>query len=268
MTQVLMFGLLVVLSFWALLHLAFRRTNAVAAIVAHRGAAGQAPENTLVGLRKGIQAGASFIEFDIRRTADGHFVLMHDATVDRTTNDRGEVRQLTLAQLRELDAGAWFGVEFAGEPVPTFSQALALLADWPGAIVVEVKDPTANDTVAFLSAVAGLPSNKVQLVSFDHEWLAEIRRQAPDLGLGQLSVYPGQLPDRAQADRIGVYWLSVVLDPTLVARAKRAGLEIWVWTADHPLLQRWLAWKGVDGITTNFPVRSQRLPTGGRSQTR
>ena len=253
---------------WTVLHLVLPRPSGRSAVVAHRGAAGQAPENTLAGLRAGVESGARFIEFDIRRTADGHFVLMHDASIDRTTNGSGLVRQSTLAELQMLDASSWFDPAFAGGPVPSLVQAFDLLAGWPGAIVIEVKDPTPEDTTAFLAAIAGLPAGKAQLVSFDHDWLSQVRSRAPDLGIGQLSFYPAELPTRQQADRIGVYWLAVVLDPTLVARAKRRGLELWIWTADHPLLQRWLTWKGVDGITTNYPDRSRRNLAGPAGEPR
>lgn len=95
-------------------------------VVAHRGLAREAPENTLAAIEKAIERGADAIEIDVRGTKDGHFVLMHDAGVDNTTDGTGRVSELTLAEIQALDAGSWFGdgAEFAGERVPTLAEAL------------------------------------------------------------------------------------------------------------------------------------------------
>lgn len=92
--------------------------------VGHRGTTKFAPENTLAAFDKAIEMGARAVEMDVRMTADGHFVIMHDARVDRTTDGTGFVSKMTLAEIVNLDAGAWFGKEFAGEPVPTLREAL------------------------------------------------------------------------------------------------------------------------------------------------
>ncbi|MFZ5616147.1 MAG: glycerophosphodiester phosphodiesterase [Pseudomonadota bacterium] len=99
-------------------------TGAPVIVVGHRGTKRFAPENTLAAFDKAIEMGARAIEMDVRMTADGEFVIMHDATVDRTTNGRGLVSQMTLAEIKKLDAGSWFGREFAGERVPTLREAL------------------------------------------------------------------------------------------------------------------------------------------------
>lgn len=92
--------------------------------VGHRGTMKFAPENTLAAFDKAIEMGARAIEMDVRMTADGHFVIMHDATVDRTTDGRGFVSKMTLAEIVALDAGSWFGPDFSGERVPTLREAL------------------------------------------------------------------------------------------------------------------------------------------------
>src|SRR5207253_4548913 len=84
-------------------------------VIAHRGASGHAPENTMAAFRKAVAQGATFIETDLQLSRDAHFVAIHDGTVNRTTNGRGSVHDLTLVELRELDAGSWFGSEFSGE---------------------------------------------------------------------------------------------------------------------------------------------------------
>ena len=93
-------------------------------VIGHRGASGHAPENTMAAFRKAVALGATFIETDMQLSRDAHFVAIHDPTVNRTTNGRGEVHELLLAQLRSLDAGTWFGSEFAGERIPTLDEIL------------------------------------------------------------------------------------------------------------------------------------------------
>ena len=92
--------------------------------IAHRGASGYAPENTFAAFRKALAMGAGFIETDLQLSRDARFVAIHDATVNRTTNGQGAVHDLTLADLRKLDAGSWFGSEFAGERIPTIEEIL------------------------------------------------------------------------------------------------------------------------------------------------
>jgi len=98
-------------------------------ICAHRGASHTHPENTLVAFHEALRLGAHMIEFDVRRSRDGELVLMHDRTVNRTTDGKGAVAKLTLAELRELNAGSWKGEEFAGEGVPTLDEALAMMPE-------------------------------------------------------------------------------------------------------------------------------------------
>ena len=108
-------------------------------MIGHRGAAGAAPENTLASIRKAREFGATWIEFDVKLTKDGHAILFHDDCLERTTDGRGTVAATTLAQIRRLDAGGWFGPAFRGEPVPTLEQALALCAELGLGINVEIK---------------------------------------------------------------------------------------------------------------------------------
>src|SRR5204862_28415 len=93
-------------------------------VIAHPGASGNAPENTLAAFKKAVALGAPFIETDLQLSRDAHFVAIHDATVNRTTNGQGAVHDMKLAELRRLDAGSWFGSEFAGERIPTLEEVL------------------------------------------------------------------------------------------------------------------------------------------------
>lgn len=118
-------------------------------VISHRGEHLAHPENTLPAFQAAIDAGANFFELDVRTTLDGKLVLMHDRTVDRTTNGSGLVREKTLDQIRELDAGAKFGAQFAGTKVPTFEEALHLAHGKIG-VYVDCKDLSPADLVAAL----------------------------------------------------------------------------------------------------------------------
>ena len=107
--------------------------------IAHRGASGYAPENTLAAFRRAVALGVSFIETDLQLTRDAHFVAIHDDTFDRTTTGRGAVQQMTLAEVRRLDAGSWFGSEFIGERVPTLSEILEFSAKNDVVFYLELK---------------------------------------------------------------------------------------------------------------------------------
>jgi glycerophosphoryl diester phosphodiesterase len=115
----------------------------------HRGANRYAPENTLPAIKKAVAMGADFVEIDVRTTKDGQLVLMHDSTVDRTTNGTGKVRDLTLAEIRKLDAGSWFSSAFRGTQVPTLDEALAALGD-KTAVYLDAKDISPEAVLAAL----------------------------------------------------------------------------------------------------------------------
>jgi glycerophosphoryl diester phosphodiesterase len=171
-------------------------------VIGHRGAAGAAPENTLAGIRKARELGASWIEFDVKLTQDGHAILFHDDCLERTTDGRGAVAATTLADFRRLDAGGWFGAAFRGEPVPTFEQALALCADLGLGINVEIKPcagremETAQVTLSTLLELwpRHLPAPLVS--SFAPACLRVAREMAPGLPRGYLA---GTLPRRWRA---------------------------------------------------------------------
>jgi glycerophosphoryl diester phosphodiesterase len=114
-------------------------TPGLARVIGHRGAAARAPENTLAGLREAHRLGCAWVEFDVMLSRDGVPVLIHDETVDRTTNGRGRVPDLTFAELRRLDAGVRFGARFPAEPIPTLHGAIDLCLELGLAANVEIK---------------------------------------------------------------------------------------------------------------------------------
>lgn len=225
-------------------------------MISHRGAAGLAPENTLASIREAIRQGAQFTEVDVQRAADGVLVLMHDRTVNRTTDGRGAIRELTWDEISELDAGSSFSPEFAGEPVPSLDSVLELIRESPVNLVLEAKSPDLYPGIEqqIAETIQRFDvHDRVIVVSFDHGWLERFHELASDISTGYLWVWPRNTPQIPRAKIVDVYWASVILDPTLVRRMHRQGYQIWAWTVNNARLMRLLTWLGVDGITTDHP---------------
>lgn len=226
-------------------------------IVSHRGAAGLAPENTLASIRAALQYEALLIEVDVQRTTDDHLVLIHDATVDRTTNGSGPVGDFTLAALRRLDAGSWFSPAFADERIPTLAAALDLILPTDATLVIEGKDPKRYPGIAdqLVQTIQQFDAeSRVMVVSFDHDWLRRVQRLAPALPLGAISVWATGTPT-FETDAVATSWPSALLMPWLARRVHADGRRLWVWTVDAPWLMRLMGRLGVDVVTTNRPDR-------------
>lgn len=252
----------IVPALWILLHL----LQAVRAslqehrpfVVGHRGAAGLAPENTLPAIDAGIQHGVHAIEVDVHRTRDGKLVVMHDTSVERTTQSSGEIRDMTWDQIRQLDAGRHFAPSYAGTSVPTLSQVIERVLRAGCTLIVEVKDPAlypgiAQDLADLFADRVPSVGDDVVVISFDVEWLRHFHKAAPDVRLGQLHLWGGNWPDVAGTFAVDVYWQSVILDPTLLWRARRRGYQCWVWTLNKPRIGRLLWILGVEAVTTDRP---------------
>ena len=244
---------------WAGLHVLLRSEPlGRTVIISHRGMAGSAPENTLASVREAIRRGAEFIEIDVRRSADGVIVLMHDLTVNRTTNGRGRVGEWTWDEISRLDAGSHFSPAFAGEPVPTLDDALESIESSSITLVLEVKQPDRYPGVAtqIAATLQGFdPDGSVVVVSFDHDWLDVFQDLAPATPVGYLQVHPFIQRHVPEDSVVDVHWISVLVDPTLIRRVHHRGHRIWVWTVNDVRLMRLLTWLGVDGITTDHPEK-------------
>ncbi len=224
--------------------------------VAHRGASCYAPENTLGAFRRALEDGVAAVECDVRRTQDGHLVVIHDATVDRTTDGRGLVGSLTLDALRQLDAGRWFGAEWVGERVPLFDEVLELVRG-RALIKVEIKNdpiPAGGIERQVIDAIRHHEMEESAFVmSFDHQAVRAVRSAASGIATG--IIYAARLVDpvaaarAADADGLCVHW--GYLDGDVVALARRSGLGIFTWTVDdEAVFQRCLALK-IDGVSSN-----------------
>lgn len=228
-------------------------------VVAHRGYAAVAPENTLAAFAAALAAGAHWIEFDVRTTADGVPVVIHDRTVDRTTDGAGHVAEHSLDELRRRDAGAWFSPAFAGQPVPTLAEVLDLLAGRPAQILLEVKRPATTEEVkAIVAEVTGRGlTGRVVLQSFGDQILRDARALVPELRRGVLREGLDADPVAVARDLGAVMYNPSVADvlgaPAVVAELAGAGVPVLPWTANEPDEWAALAATGVAGIITDRP---------------
>jgi glycerophosphoryl diester phosphodiesterase len=231
--------------------------------IAHRGASGHAPENTFAAFRKAIAMGAGFIETDLRLSRDARLVAIHDATVNRTTNGQGAVHDLTLAELRRLDAGSWFGSEFAGERIPTIEEILEFAKKHDVVFYLELKPSGSwGGEHALISALReSAEIARTVVISFDPAILANVRKIEPTVMTGLL--FEGQISDPlAKAIEIGARQLAVrgsLVTPRLLKEARQRDLQVVCWTVNHPGHMRLLMEAGVDGIISDYPDRLLEL---------
>lgn len=224
-------------------------------VIAHAACKGHAPENTLAGIRAALAMGVDAIEIDVHCSADRVPVVIHDATVDRTTDGTGAVAECTLAQLRAFDAGCrTFDGAFTGQRIPTLAEALDLTRG-RCLLVVEVKAAGIEPEVA---AVIDDAAADVMVWSFRPEVVAHMRVLAPAVPCARLSPALTGPPDSlfAQTVRDGAQAVSVdhtSVDGALVRAAALRGLTVYTWTADAPDDHRRLVAAGVAGIVTNLP---------------
>ena len=232
--------------------------------VGHRGAKGHAPENTLVAFQRGLELGAQVVETDVHLSSDGEVVIIHDHTLDRTTNGKGYVKDMTLAELKQLDAGAWFDSHFQGQRILT----LAELLEWARPrvpVAIEIKNGPiyypgiAEKVVRLLREYHML--GQVLLLSFDHYVLREAKMLEPELATGIL--YVGRLVDPVAAARtagasaLHPHWAYVT--PDLVETAHSAGLAVSPWCPNDAGGIEMLDRMGVDSIATDYPDLFDRV---------
>jgi len=230
-------------------------------VIGHRGAAASAPENTLAGFRRAAALGAAWVEFDARLTADCRAIVFHDDRLERTTNGHGRLVDATLAEIRRLDAGSWFGPAFAGEPVPTVAEAMIEIAALGLGANLEIKPEPGRETeiarVALAEAAAAWPAERpAPLVSsFSRAALAAARDLVPDWPRGLLVA---RLPSDWRDITVGLGCRTVHcdqrhLDADAVAAIREAGLDVLAWTVNDPGKARRLWGWGVAGLFTDVP---------------
>ena len=228
-------------------------------IIGHRGASGHAPENTLAAFKKAVALGATFIETDLQLSRDARFVAIHDDTLDRTTNGQGKVHDQTLAALRRMDAGSWFGSDYAGERIPTLEEILEFSKKNDIVFYLELKPSGSwGGEHALIGALRESGEvARVVVISFDPTILAGLRKIEPTLMTGVL--YDGQLADPLKiAVDVGARQLVLrgdLVTPAMIVEARKRDLQVVCWTVNHPAHIRLLIAAGVDGIMSDYPDR-------------
>jgi glycerophosphoryl diester phosphodiesterase len=228
-------------------------------VIAHRGASGHAPENTLAAFKKAVAMGATFIETDLQMSRDARLVAIHDATLNRTTNGEGLVHDMTLAQLRQLDAGSWFGSEYSGERIPTLEEILALSKKNDVVFYLELKPQGSwggeHALIGALRESGEIP--RAVVISFDAAVVLNLRKIEPTLMTGLL--YDGQIESPLErAVEVGARQLVVrgdLVTPALLAGARKEDLQVVCWTVNHLAHMRMLIAAGVHGIMSDYPDR-------------
>jgi glycerophosphoryl diester phosphodiesterase len=228
-------------------------------IIAHRGASGHTPENTMAAFERAVQLGAGFIETDLHLTRDAQFVAIHDATLERTTNGRGAVRDFTLAELRRLDAGKWFDRDYMGQRIPTLDEILEFARKNDVIFYLEVKYDAAWGMHHSLMAALQKAENAARtiVISFDQTTLAALRRVDASIMMGLLADESGKdyVKDTLELGARQLCPQASLVTRELVERAHGADLQVATWTVDDVDEMRRVITAGVDGIMTNFPDR-------------
>lgn len=234
-------------------------------IIAHRGAKGEAPENTLAAFQLGMDQGCDAIELDIHLTSDRQVVVIHDATVERTTTGSGEVQAMTLAELKKLDAGSWFSEAFAGEEIPTLAEVLELV---PPKIMINIEMKGAPGKTGLVQALVELLREKqridsVVVSSFDYAALYELKKLEPGLRIGLLymkeRLSPADVKREAPVEIFSLHPHHEWITPEYVAEALEQGWILYPWTVNEEEQFREMLSAGVAGMITDYPGRLRRM---------
>ncbi|WP_432044189.1 glycerophosphodiester phosphodiesterase [Streptomyces cadmiisoli] len=229
-------------------------------VIAHRGASSAAPENTLVSQEIARRGGADFIENDVQPSKDGVPYILHDTTVDRTTDGAGPIRSLTSAQLDGLDAGSWFAPHYKEARVPTLAAQLDDLRTRGGDLLLEIKGSHTKAEVATIvdTIRAHGMTGRVFVQSFEVDALRYTYELAPDLPLGllrsNLDADPVALAKELHLAAYNPQDSAISKNPSVIADLHKAGVAVMVWTVDSADRWKSLESAGVDAIITNRPT--------------
>lgn len=228
--------------------------------MAHRGASGLAPENTLAALKSAMTYDADFAEIDVNLTRDGEVVLMHDDSVTRTTNAFGKLRDLDYKEVSALDAGSWFSPMFISEKVPTLADAIELVRGRMR-LNIEIKNRSVQGglTGKVVEVLEREDFNRDCIVtSFDRQAILELRKRNPDITSGLIthSGIPSEL-DNGIFDVLSCHYS--IVDRDLIAHIHGIGKTIIVWTVNQIVYMKRFIKMGIDGIITDRPDRLQKV---------
>ena len=233
-------------------------------VLAHRGSSKVAPENTESAFRKALEIGADGVEFDVHLTKDKKLVVIHDERVDRTTNDIGYVKDLTLKEIKKLDAGSYFSPKFAGEKILTLEETFEIVKNFK-LINIEIKNNIIEydgiEEIIIDKIRKNKLANKIICSSFNHYSIYRIKEIAPDIKTGLLYgsyIYqPWVYAKRLGVNAIHPYYYSISSDIVKLCHDNK--IEVNVWTVDDEEIIVKMIQNHVDAIITNFPDMALEL---------
>jgi glycerophosphoryl diester phosphodiesterase len=230
-------------------------------VQAHRGSSALAPENTIAAFRRAAEDGAKWVELDVALNADGELIVIHDDTVNRTSNGSGNLGALSTADIQALDAGSWFGAAFAGEKIPTLDEVIAALGAFDLSINVEIKQHAHHQsleqlTTAVAAALAKRPAHmQIMISSFDPDCLKAMHKLTPELELAMLW---GRVPDDWEEKLAAIPATTIHanfkgLSIGLLEATSAKGIKVRAWTSNDTvdLASFWRA--GLTGVITDDP---------------
>ncbi|KEF36180.1 glycerophosphoryl diester phosphodiesterase [Schinkia azotoformans MEV2011] len=238
-------------------------------VIAHRGASGEAPENTLAAFQLGLEQGCEGIELDIHLTKDGHLAVIHDENIKRTTNGEGIIGEMTTVELKKYDAGSWFSNKYKGEKIPLLEEVLDLV---PKEIVINIEIKNIP------SFYVGIEEKLLDLLqrydridqvivsSFDHQCLYRLKKQNGNIKIGLL-YFENVVDHVGFAKLFGLPVESLHPDQRAlraddVQKAIENGLKVFAWTCNSEKCMKRMIDYGVSGIITNYPARLKLLIEG------
>ena len=235
------------------------RTDDDVVIIAHRGAAGRAPENTNASVQAALEDRADWVEIDVQETVDGEIVVVHDSDFMKLAGDATKVWEATLEQLSDIDIGSWFGTEFAAERVPTLRDVLQQARGRAG-VVIELKyyghDEKLERRVAEIVEETGM-TDSIAVMSLKYEAVQKMKNLRPDWTVGLLSATAIGDLSKMDADFLAVS--TNMASAGFVRRARKAGKKVFAWTVNDPVTMSQVISKGVDGVITDEPAMARRV---------
>ena len=234
-----------------------RQLSNTVLVIGHRGNPTQAPENTLAAINHAFAMGAGMVEADVHLSSDGVPVVIHDDTVDRTTNGKGQVSQMTVAQLKTLDAGSWKDPKYANERIPTLAEALQA-AQGKGLLLLDLKVDEMGHPIAEVIRSLNLPNSNVAVGTWSPEQRDDIVKFLPGAHVfctadapksWNPNYFTEQLARGITGFEVGANW-----SPEFVAAAHVHGLPVYAYTINDGPIMRKLIEMGVDGIETDDPA--------------
>lgn len=231
-------------------------------VIAHRGDSVRAPENTLLAISLAIEAGADAVEVDVRLSQDGVPFILHEDLLDETTNGTGPAADLTMAELKQLDAGSWKDIRFTGHQIPTLEEALAVIRG-RGRLLIDVKADGMAAAVAAVYRQSGVATSEAMVGAWTVEQMDEFARHMPDALImrsnGEPPGWDAKYFERMKASGVRGFEVGDIWPPAFVDAARNADMLVIAYTVNDEGTMRRLIRMGIDGIETDDPALAVRV---------